>query len=199
MKIVLASRNTHKIREWQQTLCRYIDGVEMLSLDDVGIYEDIEEDGETFEENAKIKALSAAQSGYISVGEDSGLSVSALGGAPGVYSARYSGGHGNHEENNKLLLKNLQGKADRSAKFVCTVCCVFPESPETPEFFTGETEGRITEEYLGQGGFGYDPLFYYEPKGKTFAQLSAEEKNEISHRGKAIAMLAKRLSQIKEN
>ena len=154
MKIVLASRNKHKIKEWQATLGKYIDGVEILSLDDVGIYGEIEEDGVTFEENALIKARVAAGSGYIGVGDDSGLEVDALGGAPGVYSARYAGEHGDDEANNELLLKNLEDKTDRSARFVCCIACVFPEDREKGNFFRGETEGEILKEYRGEGGFG---------------------------------------------
>ena len=197
MKIVLASRNRHKISEWQATLGKYIDGVEILSLDDVGIYGDIDENGETFEENAYIKALAAAKSGYISIGEDSGLSVNSLGGAPGVYSARYAGEHGNDSENNALLLKNLENKTDRSAKFVCVIACVLPEDSGEGHFFRGETEGVILHEYRGEGGFGYDPLFLYEPLCKTFAELSGEAKNAISHRGKAIELFAKYLKTLK--
>ncbi len=197
MKIVLASRNKHKIEEWQATLKKYIDGVQILSLDDVGIYGEIEEDGETFEENALIKARAAAKSGYISIGEDSGLEVTALGGEPGVYSARYAGEHGNDRANNELLLAKLRDKADRSAKFVCTIGCVFPDRENYGECFRGETEGRIIAEYRGSGCFGYDPLFYYEPMEKTFAEMSGEEKNSISHRGKAIELFAKRLAQLK--
>ncbi|MBO5415451.1 MAG: RdgB/HAM1 family non-canonical purine NTP pyrophosphatase [Clostridia bacterium] len=196
MKIVLASRNKHKIEEWQATLKKYIDGVEILSLDDVGIYGDIEENGETFEENAFIKANAAAVSGYISIGEDSGLEVTALGGEPGVYSARYAGGHGDDRANNELLLSKLEGNADRSAKFVCTIACVFPDG-RSGESFRGETEGVILTEYRGNGGFGYDPLFYYEPMGKTFSEMSGEEKNSISHRGKAIELFARRLAELK--
>ena len=196
MKIVLASRNKHKISEWQATLGKYIDGVEMLSLDDVGIYGEIEEDGETFEENAYIKALAAAKSGYIGIGEDSGLSVNALDGAPGVYSARYAGEHGNDKANNALLLENLADKADRSASFVCTIACVHPEALDKGHYFRGETEGIIIDEYRGEGGFGYDPLFLYEPMGKTFAELSGEEKNAISHRGKAIELFAEYLKAL---
>lgn len=193
MKIVLASGNQHKIKEWNATLAKYIDGVEILSLNDVGVTGDIEEDGNTFEENALIKARVAAQSGYISVGEDSGLSVNALGGAPGVYSARYAGEHGNDAANNALLLENLKPHTDRSAQFVCVIGCVFPDG--TALCCRGETEGVILDEYRGQGGFGYDPLFYYEPFGKTFAELSAEEKNSISHRGKAIQAFAEELKK----
>ena len=113
MKIVLASRNKKKKAELQTLLSQYIDGIEILSLDDVGIYGEIEEDGATFEENALIKARTAAGSGYIGVGDDSGLEVDALGGAPGVYSARYAGEHGDDEANNDLLLKNLEDKSEK--------------------------------------------------------------------------------------
>ena len=118
MKIVLASRNQKKISELQTLLSEYIDGIEILSLDDVGMYGEIEENGKTFEENALIKANAAAASGYVGVGDDSGLEVDALGNAPGVYSARYAGEHGNDEANNILLLKNLEGVTDRRARFV---------------------------------------------------------------------------------
>ncbi|MBQ9086843.1 MAG: RdgB/HAM1 family non-canonical purine NTP pyrophosphatase [Clostridia bacterium] len=198
MKIVLASRNQHKIAEWQATLGKYIDGVQLLSLDDAGIFEEIEENGKTFEENAFIKARTAAKSGYVSIGEDSGLAVTALDGEPGVYSARYAGGHGNDGANNALLLQKLKGKADRSAKFVCAIACVFPEDMARDVCVRGETEGVILEELRGEGGFGYDPLFLYEPEGKTFAEMNGEEKNAISHRGKAIALLAKELKKINE-
>ena len=197
MKIVLASRNKHKIAEWQTTLGRFIDGVEILSLDDVGVYGEIEENGETFKENAKIKALAAAKSGYISVGEDSGLSVTALGGAPGVYSARYAGDHGNDSANNEKLLRELSDKEDRSAKFVCTIACA-NENGEV-RYFVGETCGVIINERRGEGGFGYDPLFYYEPLGKTFAELSGEQKNAVSHRGKAIELFAEYLKTLKNS
>lgn len=197
MKIVLASRNKHKISEWQATLGKYIDGVEILSLDEVGIFGEIEEDGDSFEANAYIKARAAAKSGYVSIGEDSGLSVNALGGAPGILSARYAGEHGNDRANNELLLKNLANKSDRSAKFVCTIACVVPEKNNEGHVFVGETEGKIIDVYKGDGGFGYDPIFFYEPMGKTFAELSAEEKNAVSHRGKAIALFAEYLKTIK--
>ena len=195
MKIVLASRNKHKIQEWQATLGRYMDGVELLSLDDVGIADEIEENGETFEENALIKAYAAAKSGHVSIGEDSGLTVDALGGEPGIYSARYAGEHGNDRANNELLLQNLRGKDDRSARFVCTIALVDPHDPSRSFCVRGETEGVISEDYRGEGGFGYDPLFFYEPMGKTFAEMSGAEKNSISHRGKAIELLAEQLKK----
>lgn len=196
MKIVLASRNRHKIEEWHAILCRDIPSVEIVSLDDVGITEEIEENGKTFAENAFLKASAAAKSGYLSVGEDAGLAVSALGGAPGIYSARYAGEHGNDAANNALLLKNLAQKTDRSAKFVCAIALVDPREEGKVQYFYGETEGEIRDEYRGEGGFGYDPLFFYAPMGKTFAQMSREEKNAVSHRGKAIALLAQYLKTL---
>ena len=194
MKIVLASRNKKKKIELQTLLSQYIEGIEILSLDDVGIYGEIEEDGDSFAENAMIKAKTAASSGYIGVGDDSGLEVYALGGAPGIYSARYAGEHGDDEANNELLLKNLEDKEDRRGAFVCTVACVFPNGDE-PITVEGRAEGEILKERAGEGGFGYDPLFYFSALGKTFAELTPDEKNAVSHRGKAIEALAKALSE----
>lgn len=195
MKIVLASHNKKKLVELHDILAGYFPDVEILSLDDVGLTEEIEEDGTTFAENAYIKARAAAQSGYIGVGDDSGLEVYALDRAPGIYSARYSGGHGDDEANNQLLLKNLSCKSDRSGAFVSCIACVFPEDPDKGYYFEGRTEGEITKEYRGEGGFGYDPLFYYPPMDKTYAEMTAEEKNSISHRGKAMKLLAEFLVQ----
>ena len=194
MKIVLASRNRHKIGELQALLAEHIPTVEILSLDDVGIYGEIEEDGESFAENALIKASAAARSGYIGIGDDSGLEVDALGGAPGIYSARYAGEHGNDAANNALLLKNLEGVENRSARFVCAIACVFPDGSEPISVF-GTAEGEIISEYRGEGGFGYDPLFYFPPLDKTFAELTAEEKNKISHRSCAIRLFAEALRE----
>lgn len=197
MKIVLASRNKKKIGELRSILSQYIDGIEILSLDDVGIYGEIEEDGDTFEANALIKARVAATSGYIGVGDDSGLEVDALGGAPGVYSARYAGEHGDDEANNDLLLKNLEGKSDRSARFVCCIACVFPESyGYEPIVVRGNVEGEIICERRGEGGFGYDPLFYFPKFDKTLAEVTPEEKNQVSHRGNAIKAFADKLSKL---
>jgi len=189
MKIVLASRNKKKIKELRELLSENIPDIEILSLDDVGIFGEIEENGETFEENAYIKAYTAAKSGYIGIGDDSGLSVNALGGAPGVYSARYAGEHGEDAANNAFLLENLAPHSDKSAKFVSVVACVFPDALDKPHFFRGETAGIIIDEYRGEGGFGYDPLFYIDSMGKTYAEMTAEQKNSISHRGKAMRML----------
>ena len=193
MKIVLASRNKHKIGELQALLRKHIPNIEILSLDDVGFTDEIVEDGEDFFENAYIKARAAASTGYIGLGDDSGLSVRALDGAPGVYSARYAGEHGDDAANNALLLENLADKTDRHAEFVCVIACVYPEQMDTGLFFEGRTEGIIIDEYRGEGGFGYDPLFLYEPMGKTFSEMTSEEKNSISHRGKAIELLAESL------
>ena len=197
MKIVLASRNKKKKAELQTLLSKFIENIEIISLDDVGIYGEIEEDGSTFEENALIKAKVAAGSGYIGVGDDSGLMVDALGGAPGVYSARYAGDHGNDEANNDLLLKNLEDKDDRSARFVCCIACVFPEKYGfEPIVVKGFAEGQILRERQGNGGFGYDPLFYFPQFGKTLAEVTPEEKNSVSHRGNAIAAFAEKLKEL---
>lgn len=195
MKIVLASKNKHKIEEWNATLGKFVEGVEILSLDDIGFAGEIEEDGATFEENAFLKASAAAKLGYFSIGEDSGLAVTALDGAPGIYSARYAGEHGNDAANNALLLKNLSEKDDRSAKFVCAIALIDPAEPTRGIYFRGETEGVILHEARGEGGFGYDPLFFYEPMGLSFSEMSGAQKNSISHRGKAIEKLAEYLKQ----
>ena len=180
-------------------LATHVPGVHILSLDDVGYVGDIEENGETYEENALTKARTAVEAGggrYAAIADDSGLSVDALNGAPGVYSARYAGGHGDDAANNALLLKNLADvpAAERTARFVCCIALVYPDGREMT--VRGETEGVIIDEARGEGGFGYDPYFYYEPFGKTFSELSAEEKNAISHRGKAIAKVAEILKNI---
>ncbi len=194
MEIVLASRNKKKIAELQTLLAESLADVKVLSLDDIGFFDDIEEDGESFEENAMIKAKAVAESGYIGVGDDSGLTVNALGGAPGIYSARYAGDHGNDAQNNEKLLRELSDKNDRSAAFVSVVACALPGG----ESFTvrGECQGEILKEYRGEGGFGYDPLFYYPELGKRFAELTMAEKNEISHRGIAMRAFAKKFGEL---
>ena len=130
------------------------------------------------------------------IADDSGLAVDALNGAPGVYSARYAGGHGDDAANNALLLKNLADvpAEARTARFVCCIACVFPDG--TSFTVRGETEGLIIDHARGEGGFGYDPYFYYQPYGKTFAELTADQKNAISHRGKAVAKLAEKMKTI---
>ena len=201
MKMVLASRNQKKIEELRTLLCEELGDVEILSLDDVGIFGDIEENGVTFEENALIKARVAASTGYIGIADDSGISVDALNGDPGVYSARYAAkcnfaGDHDDEGNNQCLLYNLRDVPDeqRTGGYVCAVACVFPDGRE----FTvrGEARGRILHAYRGTGGFGYDPLFWFDQFGKTFAEISPEEKHSVSHRGKAIRALAARLKDM---
>ena len=188
MKAVLASHNKHKIGELQAILAKHIPDIEILSLADVGLEGEIVEDGATFEENALIKASFAAQSGFIGLGDDSGLCVTSLGGAPGIYSARYAGEDASDKKNNEKLLSELGGMSDRSAKFVCCIACVFPDGRQLT--VRGETHGVILESADGEGGFGYDPLFYVPELGRTYANMSAEDKNAISHRGRAIERLA---------
>ena len=194
MEIVIASRNRHKISELEALLSRYIPDVKLLSLDDIGFAGDIEENGTTFSENAMIKARVAASTGKIGIGDDSGLCVTALDGAPGIFSARYAGEHGDDAANNEKLLRELADKADRSAAFVCTIACVLPDGKEF--VVEGKAEGTILHSASGSNGFGYDPLFYYAPLGKTFASLSPEEKNEISHRARAMDALTSKLTEI---
>lgn len=193
-EFVLASNNKKKIAELEAILSSKLPNVKILSLADIGYTEEIIEDGKTFEENAKIKASVPASLGYIGIADDSGLCVDALNGEPGIYSARYSGG-GDDGNINKILekLKDIPYEK-RTAKFVCTMCCVFPDG----ESFCvkGEVQGIITEQRSGDGGFGYDPVFYYPPYGKTFSEISKEDKNKISHRARAIEALAERLEKL---
>ena len=197
MKIVLASRNKKKITELQALLAE-VEGLalEVLSLDDIGYYGEIEENGTTFEANSFIKASVPASMGYIGVADDSGLAVDCLNGAPGVYSARYSGPNATDTTNNEKLLAELDGvpAEQRGAKFVCVVTCVFPDGRAF--YVRRECPGRILTKTAGVGGFGYDPLFYYEPFGKTFAELSGEEKNQISHRGMAMKEFIRELTEM---
>jgi XTP/dITP diphosphohydrolase len=177
--------------------------IEVKSLESENINIDVVEDGSTFEENAKKKAkeiyeflLERGDENFIVLADDSGLAVDYLNGEPGIYSARYAGEHGNDTKNNEKLLKSLNGigKENRGAKFICQLAMFTDQG----EYFkvTGQVKGFIMEELDGEGGFGYDPLFYYEPLGKTFAQLIAEEKNEISHRGAALKELKKMIGGI---
>lgn len=189
MKIVIASNNKHKISEIKAILHSNVSkDIELLSLAEIGFFEDIEETGETFEENALIKARAAAALGYMAMADDSGLMVDFLNGAPGVYSARYAGEPCNDQKNNEKLLVALKGTTpeQRGARFVSTIAFVHPEREELTFVARGECPGRMLYDYRGNGGFGYDPLFYYAPLNKTFAELSAEEKNSISHRARAL-------------
>lgn len=200
-KLILASNNKKKIKEMKEIL-KEID-IEVRSLEDERINIDVVEDGKTFEENAKKKAkeiyeylLERKDSNFIVLADDSGLEVNYLNGEPGIYSARYAGEHGNDSKNNEKLLNKLKGvlKRNRGAKFICQLAMFTDKG----EYFkvTGEVEGYIIEELHGDGGFGYDPLFFYEPLDKTFAELTSEEKNEISHRGKALKELKKVINKL---
>ena len=193
MKIVLASRNRKKIRELETFLSEISSDINVLSLGDIGFHDEIVEDGSTFAENSRIKALVPAKLGYIGVADDSGLEVDALGGEPGVYSARYSGEGATDEKNNRKLLAALENIPDekRTARFRTVVTCVFPDGREIQ--VDGVCEGRILREPRGNDGFGYDPLFYYEPLKKTFAELTSDEKNSVSHRGRAMRRFAAEL------
>lgn len=194
IKLVLATRNKNKIHEFKALFKEFSDlEVSVLSLDDIGFYGDVEENGSTFEENAICKASVPARLGYIGIADDSGLCVDALNGAPGIYSTRFSGG--NDEDNNDLLLEKLDGVSDRGAKYVCAIACVFPD--HLADFTVrGECFGKILTERQGDGGFGYDPLFYYEPFGKTFAQVELEKKNQVSHRAVAMRSFINKLTKV---
>lgn len=167
---------------------------EILTLDELGVTDDVEENGSTFEENALIKARVGASLGYLSVADDSGLEVDALNGEPGVYSARYSGEHGNDEGNNQLVLKKLSGvpTEKRGARFVAAIACVFPDGRS----FTvrGTVEGRILNEAEGENGFGYDPIFYSNEAKCSFGVYPPEEKNKISHRARALRLFCEKLT-----
>lgn len=197
MKIVLASSNNKKIAELRAILSTALEGtdIEVITLKEAGIEGEIEENGTTFEENSLIKARVAASTGMIGVADDSGLVVDALGGAPGVYSARYSGEHGNDKANNVKLLRELEGVSDRSAHFACCISCVFPDN-RRPIIAEGRVDGVILHEEKGAGGFGYDPLFFVEKYGKTLAEMTAEEKNAISHRGNALKLFAEKFKAV---
>lgn len=197
MKLVLATHNPNKIREMSEILSQNVRSVgafEILTLDELGVTDDVEENGTTFEENALIKARVGASLGYLSVADDSGLEVDALGGEPGVYSARYSGEHGNDEGNNRLVLTKLSGvpTEKRSARFVAAIACVFPDGRS----FTvrGTVEGRILEEAEGENGFGYDPIFYSNEAECSFGVYPPEEKNKISHRARALRLFCEKLT-----
>ena len=201
MKLLLASNNAHKAEEIRAILARDLGTeIEVLTLRDVGFCSEIAEDGATFEENALIKARTGAQLGYLCMADDSGLSVDALGGEPGVHSARYAGEPSDTKKNNEKLLSALRGLPPerRSAKFVSVIALVFPGG-KGEYTVRGECPGRILDEYRGDEGFGYDPLFFYEPAGRTFAEMPAKEKNAVSHRARSMAQFTELLkTKIKE-
>ena len=183
MKAVLASHNKKKMKEMRQILSRL--GVELLSQAEAGVDLEPEETGTTFEENARIKARAVMEAtGLPAIADDSGLVVDALGGAPGVYSARYGGEGLDDSDRWRLLLRNMEGKTLRSCRFVSVICCAFPDGTELMS--RGVCEGEVAYEPRGEGGFGYDPVFFLPGLGRTMAELTAEEKNGISHRGNAL-------------
>ena len=194
MKIIFATGNANKMREIREI---YGDlDYEILSMSEAGIDVDIVEDGTTFEENALIKAraVSGAYDGEaVVLADDSGLEVDYLGKEPGIYSARYLGEDTPYSEKNAAIIDRLEGveKADRSARFVCAIAAVFPDGREAIKRAT--IEGYIGWEPAGENGFGYDPIFYVDEYGCSTAQMTPEQKNEISHRGKALRMMKEEL------
>jgi len=192
-KIVFASNNAHKLNEVRQIL----KGFEVLSLKDIGFEEDVEENGATLEENAQIKAraikkhLTEKNLDYIVFSDDSGLFVNALGGEPGVFSARYDKAH-NDEANRQKLLNNLKRKRDRSAYFECVICLIVGNEEK---IFSGKTYGTITKEYIGDTSFGYDCIFLSDDLNKSFGEASKEEKDAVSHRGRAVETMKEYLEK----
>ena len=189
MKIIAATKNKNKLREFGDIL----NGFEIISQEDAGVDIDVEETGTTFEENSMLKAKAIFDAtGITAIADDSGLCVDALGGEPGVYSARYGGEGYDDSGRVQLLLKNMQNVPDdkRTARFVCAITLVGADGVITAR---GECEGKIDYEPKGENGFGYDPVFFVEKYGKTMAEVSPEEKNAISHRGKALEIFAQKL------
>ena len=186
MKIIIASNNKHKIIEIKEILG---EGFEFFSQRDMGVVDEAVEDGETFSENSYIKAKFIADKfpGYAVLADDSGLAVEHLGGAPGVNSARYCGEHGKDDLNNLKLLKEMEGVEDRRAAFVCAMTLILPSGQVLTS--EGRTEGEILDTVYGEHGFGYDPLFYSYEIDKCFGLADEEEKNAVSHRGKALRQL----------
>lgn len=192
MKLVAATKNKGKLREFKAIF----EGTqwEIVGMDELGIDIDVVEDADTFEGNALKKAVEIMRHcGEATVADDSGICVDALGGAPGVYSARYSGEGATDEKNNLKLLAEMEDEKNRAAKFVCAVAVAFP-SGET-KVLTGEFHGQIGYEMKGSGGFGYDVLFYLPQYDKTGAEIDAALKNKISHRAKALEALKEYLNQ----
>ncbi len=196
MKFIIATNNKKKLREMGAILEKF--GVEALSLAEAGIESDVEETGTTFEENSRLKAVAAMQvSGLPAIADDSGLEVDALGGAPGIYSARYGGEKCKDDvERYQYLLENMEDVPDgeRTARFVSVITCVFPDGREISA--RGEIEGEILRGAYGEGGFGYDPIFFVPEEGMTTAEMSQERKNEISHRAKSLKIMAEKLEEV---
>ena len=189
--VVIATNNKNKVREFKSILDN--PNLEFKTLKEIGYDKEIEENGNTFEENAIIKAMTVANDlNVIAISDDSGLCVDALGGAPGIYSARYAGTH-NDEDNNALLIKNLKGIENRNAHYECAICIAYPNGDYITEI--GTVSGIIIDDRRGNGGFGYDPYFYIPEFGKTFAEVPLEKKNTISHRNKALMKIKDRIDE----
>ncbi|MBQ5328677.1 MAG: RdgB/HAM1 family non-canonical purine NTP pyrophosphatase [Oscillospiraceae bacterium] len=190
MKLIIASNNAHKLVEMKAILGQYFE--EILSLREAGIDHETIEDGETFLENAEKKAREIAEiSGCCAIADDSGICADALGGAPGIYSARFCGHHGDDEANNRLLLEKLKNEENKKAHYTCAIVLVYPDGKKISA--EGYLYGEITENRAGKNGFGYDPYFYLPEYGCTTAELDPEVKNKISHRANAIRELVKKL------
>lgn len=193
-KIILASNNNGKIKEFRE-IFKDMD-IELVPMKEAGIDVDIEESGETFEENSLIKARTVCKlSGCITIADDSGLEVDYLGGQPGVYSARFMGHDTSYDIKNKAIIDKLKGVSgkDRSARFVAVIAAVFPDGRELVT--RGTMEGIIGQEPLGENGFGYDPILFLPEYNKSSAELTSEEKNKISHRGKALEKMKAALAE----
>jgi len=191
--LVIATRNKGKTLEIKALLKGF--PVEIKNLDDFGPIPHLEEDGDTFEENAYKKASFAARIlGLPALADDSGLTVEALDGAPGIHSARYAGENATDEQRYLQLLGEMEGKSNRKAAFECVISIAVPTGPALT--YEARCEGLITTEPTGSNGFGYDPVFFYPPYNKTFAQITIEEKNSISHRGKALAELRSEFDKV---
>ncbi|MBO5049150.1 MAG: RdgB/HAM1 family non-canonical purine NTP pyrophosphatase [Oscillospiraceae bacterium] len=195
MRVVLASKNAHKLREISAITEKF--NIELVLQSELGLDLDVEENGTTFEENSYIKANAVMQAtGLPALADDSGIAVDALNGEPGIYSARY-GFDDSLDDYGRLclLLKNMEQVPDdrRQAQFVCVITLVTPEGEVIQA--RGEAHGILLRQTAGQGGFGYDPIFYYPPLGKTFAELAPEEKNKVSHRAAALVLLNEKLRE----
>ena len=192
MKLVLASKNPKKLRELNDILSQL--GIEVCSQAEVGVDVDVEETGTTFEANSLLKAQAVMEAcGLPAIADDSALCVDALQGAPGVYSARYGGEGLDDMGRTRLLLENMRGAGPRTAKFVSVITCCFPNGDVLCA--RGECPGTIAFAPMGEGGFGYDPVFFIPQLKKTFAQLTPEEKNAISHRGQALKAFQVKLEE----
>ena len=195
MKVVLASKNKHKLVEINKITEKF--GIELVLQSEIGVDIDVEETGTTFEENSFLKAEAVMKAtGLPALADDSGIAVDALGGEPGIYSARYGFDESLDDWGRlELLLKNTEDVPDgqRQAQFVCVITMVTPEGQTIQA--RGEIHGELTREARGENGFGYDPIFYYPPLGKTTAELSSEEKNQVSHRANALKLFYEKMKE----